>query len=281
MKRIILIKFLIFFLASLSIQAYAQRQPDEKLFQEAKILIFDKEWKRAQEKLEELIDKYSESPWFSQAVFYKAKCLEEQGGKEVKALAAYRDFLQLKDRSPSLAEESEISVIDLAYDLYKRGKDSYLKEIERRLSSSKRVIKYYAAFKLSYAEDKKVASKGIPILKEIMKKERDVELRDRAKIALLRVDPRALKDFEEESYEGRIRILKIRVYKEGLKSPTISINIPWSLADLAIGAIPEKEKSLMNKKGYDLDKIRRELMRFEGSVIEIKGEGTIIKMWID
>ncbi len=189
--------------------------------------------------------------------------------------------MKLRDRNPSLAEESEISVIDLGYELYKLGKRSYLKEIERKLASSNRVVKYYAAFKLSYIKDRKVASKGISTLKEILKEERDDELRDRAKIALLRVDPKALKDFEEERYERRILILKIRVYKKGEKKAHFSINIPWALADLALGAIPEKEKELIREEGYDLDKLRRELTRFEGNIIEIKGEDTIIKMWID
>ncbi len=281
MKKNILTCFLMLFLASFYSQAYPKPQPDEGLFQEAKILIFDEEWEKAQKKLEELIANYPESQWYSQAIFYRAKCLEEQEGKEVEALAAYKDFMKLRDRNPSLAEESEISVIDLGYELYKLGKRSYLKEIERELASSNRVVKYYAAFKLSYIKDRKVASKGIPTLKEILKEERDDELRDRAKIALLRVDPKALKDFEEERYERRILILKIRVYKKGEKKAHLSINIPWALADLALGAIPEKEKELIREEGYDLDKLRRELTRFEGNIIEIKGEDTIIKMWID
>lgn len=281
MKKITILNFLILFLGSFILQAYAQTQPDEKLFQEAKILIFDEKWESAQEKLEELIEKYPESSWFSQAVFYKAKCLEEQEGKEVEALNVYKDYIQLKDRNQSLAEDSEISIIDLANELYKRGKKSYLREIERRLSSSNKVIKYYAAFKLSYVKDKKTAARGIPILKEIVRKERDDELRDRAKIALLRVDPRALKEFEEERYERGAKVLKIRVYKKGEKKAKLSINIPWALADLAFGAIPDEEKSLMRDKGYDLDKIIHELTKIKGNIIEIEGEETTIKIWID
>ena len=84
----------ILFLAVFVLHAFAHAQPDERLFQEAKILIFDKEWKKAQEKLEQLIDEYPDSPWFSQAVFYRAKCLKEQGGKERDALRAYQDYLK-------------------------------------------------------------------------------------------------------------------------------------------------------------------------------------------
>lgn len=134
MKKIT-INFGIILLASFLFQAYAQVQPDEKLFQDAKILIFDKEWENAQGKLEKLLEEYPESRWFSQALFYKGKCLKEQKGKEIQALQVYKNFLKLKDRNKSLTEEAEISIIELASRLYKEGKSSSLGEIERRLSS--------------------------------------------------------------------------------------------------------------------------------------------------
>jgi hypothetical protein len=281
MKKIIGIYCLILCLCPLFLQLHAESESDEKLFKEAKILIFDKEWKKAQERLEELIRGYPESRWYQMAVFYKAKCLQEQGAREKEALNAYRDYLQLKVRNKSLAEESEISIIDLASELYKAGKKSYLKEIESRLSSPNKVVKYYAAFKLSYNKDKKVAAKGIPVLKEIISKERDDELRDRAKIAMLRIDPEALKDFEEERYERRAVIFKIRVYETETNKTKFSLNIPWALADLVFGAIGEEEKALIREKGYDLDRIREELTRYRGSVISIKGDKITIEMWID
>jgi hypothetical protein len=266
---------------SFVMQAYAQVDPDEKLFQDAKILIFDKEWEEAQEKLEELIDDYPESPWHSQAVFYLGKCLQEQPGKEVKALEVYKNYTQLDERNERLVEESETSIIELAFRLYERGKKSYLREIERRLSSPNRIIKYWAAIKLSFAKDNKVARRGLPVLMEILEEERDDELKDRAKIAVLRVDPDALKDFEEERYERKAKMLKIRVYEEGKKELKLSLDIPWALADLALAAIPSEEKEKMRREGYDLDKVIRELTKVEGNIIEIKSEGSVIKIWID
>lgn len=278
--RKVIINIGILLLASLLLQAYAQAQPDEKLFQEAKVLIFDKEWKDAQEKLEDLLEKYPDSPWYSQAVFYRAKCLKEQKGKKLEALKAFQDYIKRENRSKSLAEDSELSIIDLAYELYKDGKRSYLDEIEKRLSSSNRVVRYFAAIKLSQVEEKKVASRAVPMLKEIIKKEKDDELRDRAKIALLRVDPGALKDLEEERPVRKARLLKIRVWKDG--ELTFKVNIPWALADLALGSIEEEEKASLKKEGYDLDTIMKTLAEAgEIIYIENKEEGTIIKIWIE
>jgi hypothetical protein len=278
--RKIIINIGILLLASLLLQAYAQAQPDERLFQQAKVLIFDKEWKEAQEKLEELLEKYPDSAWYPQAVFYRAKCLKEQKGKKLEALKAFRDYIKRKDRSKSLAEDSELSIIDLAYELYKDGKRSSLAEIEKRLSSSNKVVRYFAAIKLSQVEEKKVASRAVPVLKEIIRKEKDDDLRDRAKIALLRVDPSVLKDLEEERPVRKARLLKIRVWKDG--ELTLRINIPWALADLALGSIEEEEKAALKKEGYDLDTITKTIIEAgEIIYIENKEEGTIIKIWID
>jgi hypothetical protein len=270
----------ILFLAVFVLHAFAHAQPDEELFQEAKILIFDKEWKKAQEKLEQIMDEYPDSRWFSQAVFYRAKCLKEQGGKERDALKAYQDYLRRKDRSGKLSEEAETDIIEVAYELYQKGRRSYLSEIENRLSHSNRVVRYVAAIVLSQVKDKKTAAKAVPVLEEIIQNEKDDELRDRAKIALLRIDPDALKDLEEEMPERRARLLKIRAWKDG--KLTLRINIPWALADLAFGSMSEEEKAELRKEGYDLDTITKTLMA-EGGIIEIINpeEGTVIKIWIE
>ena len=274
--------YLIFFLFSSSfLMSYSQTRPDEILFQSAKILIFDEKWEEAQEKLEELIESYPGSKLYSQAHFYRAKCLSEQKGRETEALKAYQSFLKLKDKNRSLIEESEISVMQLAYGLYERGRKSYLKEIEERIDSPSKVIRYFAAIKLSFVENKRIASKGIPVLKQIIKKEKDAELRDRARIALLRIDPDALKDLEDEEYEERMLILKLRVYSRGEKEPEFSLNIPWALADLALSALSEEDKENLRQEGYDLDKIIDRLIKERGEIIRVVTKTKIFKIWIE
>ena len=268
------------FLAIFLLHAYAHAQPDEKLFEEAKILIFDKEWTKAQEKLEQLMDEYPDSRWFSHAVFYRAKCLKEQGGKEREALRAYQDYIKRRDRSGSLTEDAETDIIECAYELYEKGRSSYLSEIKERLTHSNRVVKYFAAIRLSQVEDKKTATQAVPVLKEIIQNERDDELRDRAKIALLRIDPDALKDLEDEMPERRARLLKIRAWKHD--KLTLKIDIPWALADLVFGSMSEEEKAELRNEGYDLETITKTLMEKGGAItIENPEEGTVIKIWIE
>jgi hypothetical protein len=263
------------------LRAAAQTPADEQLFQEAKILLFDEKWDAARAKLEALLDEYPESRLASQAVFYRAKCLAKKKDRQEEALAAYEKYLVGSGKSPSLTEEADTSIIDLSYDLYAGGDRTYLARIEDRLRSPNRVVRYYAAFKLSLVRDKSAADRAVPVLRQIVEEERDADLRDRARIALLRISPDELRAVENERGPARGNTLKIRVMVRGSREPEISLNIPWALADLALSAIPEKDRASLRAEGYDLDRIIDQLTRTKESLIEIRDADRIIKLWIE
>ncbi len=268
--------------SALGAGAFAQTRVDERLYEEAKILIFDKNWEAAQVKLDSLLEQFPESALKEPALFYRAKCLGERKDKAHEAFAAYDAFLRAVrpgGRNASLLEDAEVSLIDLAYALYDKGERAKLAAIEDRLRSPNKVVRYYAAFKLSYVKDKSVSGRAVPVLKGIVDGERDPELRDRARIALLRVDPGALELIGDGRHESRSRILRIQVLEGGKKK--VDINIPWALADLALQAIPDEERSVMRRKGYDLDTIINELAKTGSSIIEINDEGSVIRIWIE
>ncbi len=276
-----LISIAVILVVVLCVQASAGVDQDEKLFQEAKILIFDKKWEEAQDILDFLLDEYPRSPIYSQALFYKAKCLKEQEGKEAEAIEIYRSYIVQRDKNKSLTEASESAIIELSFRLYeKTGRKSYLKEIEKRLFRKNKSVRYYAAFTLSKAKDKKYARKTVPVLENIIKTENDEDLRDRARIYLLRVDPDAYHEMEEEPFVKRSGILNIRVQNRGEKIPEFSISIPWALADLALRAIPAEVWEELSQEGYDIDKIVKEITQFKGRILEIKTKDSVIKIWI-
>ncbi len=254
---------------------------DERLLQEAKLLIFDKNWIAAEEKLSELITQFPKSSFYSQALFYRGKCQAEQKGKEQEALRSFEAFLSRPDRPESLVEEAEIAVIDLAFSLYEKGQKNMSQILQEKLASPSKVIRYYAAMKLSYSKDKNLAAKALPVLKELIKKEKDQELIDRAKIAILRISPESLKDINEEQGEKDLRLLKIRIYEKGKKAPSVSVNIPLALADLAIQAISDKDKAKMIEKGYNPERIISDLARSKEKLIRIEDEGNLIEIWIE
>jgi tetratricopeptide (TPR) repeat protein len=271
----------ILILAAFCLGAWAQQTADEKLFQEAKLLIFDEKWEPAQAKLEEFLAKYPYSPFSSQALYYKSKCQEERG-QDKEALKGYEQYLQLIDINKNLAEDAEGSVIEIAFKFYGKGDKAYLKKIEERLESSSKSVRYYAAYKLSFVKEKEIARKGVPILQKIVQEERDPDLLDRAKIALLRVSPEALSGVEPRT-EMRARMLKILIYDERSKNTQVSLSFPMALADLVLAAISDNDRQAIRARGYDLDKIVKELQSAKGNIIEIHDakEGKLIKIWIE
>ena len=265
-------------------RAGTQAATDESLFREAKLLVFDKSWEAALDRIEELLDRFPASPLAGQALFYKGECLGALRGREREALRAYKAYIRLEDAKPSLVEESEGSIVDLAFDLYQGGDAQALREIESRLGHSNKVVRYYAAYKLSLVPDKKQAVKAAPVLSQIVETEKDPELLDRARIALLRVSPESLKSAEERTprMESAVRMLRIRVREAGRKEPAFSLNIPFALADLALSALDEDDKAALRKKGYDLNKIMNELAKSKESILRIAGDdGSVIEIWID
>lgn len=272
------------FLCALLLPGSFWIQKDERLFREAKIHIFDEEWKAALEKLDELIEDYKDSPLSAEALFYKAACLKELKGNEVEALKTFKEYVRSDGKNKSLIEEAETSIIDIALSLFEMGRVFYLREVEDRLVHPQKLVRYYAAFELSYIEDKEIALRAVPVLTRILQEEDDERYRDRAKIALLRIDPDIVRDIEEEdSLVFHSRLLKISVHKIGKKEPDFFISIPWSLADLVFSVIPEQSRLSMRRQGVDIDKIISDLTKLKGSVFEIKDEeeGIIIRIWIE
>lgn len=270
----------IFLIISLFFPGYAQAQSDEELFQEAKIMIFDKEWENAQEKLEDLLEEYPDSPLYSLALFYLGRTLENQKGEEKEAISVFKKYILRSDSSELLVQEAETSIIKISFDLYERGRKSYLKEIKTRLYRPDRIVRYYAALRLSRLDDKREAREAIPVLREILEEEEDQELVDNAKIALLRIDPEYFQEYEEKRDERRLMLMKFRVVNKRTRATTFSLSIPWALADLALANIPEDAKAELRNEGYDLDRILKEVIE-GGRIIEIETEETIIKIWIE
>jgi hypothetical protein len=261
----------------------AQTGDDDKRFQAAKQLVFDEKWAEAQARLEDFMARFPQSPLAPQALYYRSKCLAEQDGREREALASFKDYLKLKDRNRNLGEDAEVSVIDLAMKLYDRGDAGLLKEVESRIDHPDKAVRYYAAVQLSYVKEKRIADRSVPVLKRIIEEESNGELRDRARIALLRVSPEALAGLADRPAEKRIRMLRIMVLDTISKKVEFELNIPWALADLALSAIPEEQKAAIKEKGYDINRILGDLQNARGTVFEVNDlkAGTTLRIWIE
>lgn len=265
--------------AGLAAQAAIPQSAEERAFQEIKLLVLDEKWPDAQNRLDEFIVRYPQSSFYGQAIYYRGRCLEQQGGKERAAVNSYKEYLRLKDGNKNLIEDAEISIMGLAMKLYDEGDKGFVREVEDRISSPNKTVRFYAAVQLSYVKERRIADKSIPVLKQILKEEKNAELRDRAKIALMRVSPQALADLEEPGLVRKPRML--RIYIQGDRDEKIEFSIPWSLADLALAALSEDDKAALRAKGYDIARIMRDLQSARGNIIEITADGKRFKIWID
>jgi len=281
-KFIPAISLMLVFGLGLAAPAFSQAGPDDKLFQEAKLLLFDKKWDEALGKLQELASSYPKSPYFGQAIFYKGECLKSLPGRQRDALSAYQDYIQLRDASPSLAETAGGAIIDLAFALYEKGDKAALAEIESRLGHPNKAVRYYAAYKLCFVGDKTVSAKAVPVLEQIIRTEKDPELTDRARIALLRVSPESLKSVEDRRPGGdEPRMFHLRITQRGSKEK-VELNLPWALADLVLSSMDEEDKASLRAKGYDINKIMKDITRSKGTILRIVGEdGSVFEIWID
>lgn len=247
-------------------------------FEKAKVLIFDKQWADALKQLDEVINKRAESRYYAAALFYRGKCQEELGTKK-QALESYEEFVR-NSGSSNLAEEAQISIIDLAAALYQAGEKNYLQKMVELLNHENRVVSYYAAFKLSYLPDRKTAARALPVLQTILDKEKDEELRDRAKIAVMRIDPSRLKGMDQQNRELTDKMLKIRIFDKNNAEGKVALNIPLALADLALKSLSQEQKRSLQKQGHNLDEILTQLTA-KGMKIDIRDKDSVIQIWVE
>lgn len=253
-------------------------QADQEAFAKAKVLIFDKQWSAALKQLDGMLAAYPGSPLLGSALFYRAKCQEELGAR-VPALESYERFLKMSAGS-NLAEEARISILDLAATLYQGGEKDYLQKMLDMLHDANRVVAYYAAFKVSYLPERRDATRALPVLLAILRQEKDEELRDRARISVMRLDPARLQEVAGPEKSAAGKMLRIRILDKKDKRETVSLNIPLALADLAIQALSDEQKRTLQKKGYNVDQILARLVG-QGLKIDFQDADGVFQIWVE
>lgn len=253
-------------------------QTDQEAFEKAKILIFDEQWAAALKQLDGMLAAYPAGRYSAVALFYRAKCQAELGAKKP-ALDSYEKFVKAQPKSP-LAEDALISIIDLAADLLAAGEKAYLDRIVALLKHGNKVVSYYAAFALGYLPDRRQALPALPVLDSILLREKDAELRDRAKIAIMRIDPSRAARLGQPPRAGSGKMLKIRIAAKKNNEAEISLNIPLGLADLALRSLSEEQKRSLRKQGYNLEDVLSRLVG-QGLKIDFQDEEGVFRIWVE
>ncbi len=264
---------------------------EQDLLNQGKILMFDRKWEEARAVFQKFAAEYPRSSLVPQAYFFMARCQQAQG-KDEDALRAYDVFLQKFPNEPFLPAEARNAVVELAASLMEKGNPAYRNRLIEALSDPKKEVRYFTALRCSRLNDKTITSKAVPILREMAQNEKQRDIGDRARIALLRLDPKYLSKPEisrepktpsEKSIPGgSTRMFHLRVYKDGATQPTIELNFPVSMAQLAIAALDESAKAEMRKKGIDVDNVWKDLQGLGPTkILTIRDGKNLVKLWIE
>jgi hypothetical protein len=223
------------------------------------------------------------------AAYWIARSSEKLGEPE-RAFREYGTFLARRPADRSLLDEARTSRISLAARLYRAGQTSYVNVMHEGLTDANKTVRYFAALQLG-GLGAPTSARAVPVLQEILARAADEDLLDRARIILMKLDPKALSrtpapSLPETPRAGppvAARWLRVRVFERGHSEPEVSVNVPVALADVLFESLPDEAKGELKKKGYDADNFWRKLKQLGPSeIVEIKGDdGSVVKVWLE
>ena len=225
------------------------------------------------------------------AAYWIARSSEKLGERE-RAFKEYGTFLARRPGDRSLVDEARTSRIGLAAQLYRAGQASYVNVLHEGLTDANKTVRYFAALQLG-GLGAPTSKRAVPVLKEILAKETDDDLLDRSRIALLRLEPKALSapaapvapaaPAARAAPAAPAKWLRLRVFEKGRNEPEVSVNVPVALADILFESLPDEARGELKKKGYDAENFWRKLKQLGPSeIVEIKGEdGSVVKVWLE
>ena len=215
-----------------------------------------------------------------------ARCSESLGESE-RALGEYAAYLAARPSDRALVEEARTSRVALAVKLAKAGKSQHVGIARDALGDPSSVVRYFAALQLA-SLGPEAGKPAIPVLKEILAREKDQDLVERAKLALLRLDRNALAEAAPAPphANGRARTagwVRVRIYEKGVARPKVAINVPVALADLVFKSLPDDAIADLKREGYDARTFWEALKKTgPAEILTIEGEdGERIQVWIE
>jgi tetratricopeptide (TPR) repeat protein len=272
-------------LAALLAASAAAAQPEAERLKGAKALYFDRKYAEAREAWTAIRDAGGAEAEAAQ--YWIARCSESLGERE-RALREFGAYLERRPKDPTLVEEAKTSRVGLATRLYKEGRRQHLGIVQQALRDASRTVRYFAALQLSTLPPE-VGSAAVPVLRRIVEEESDPDLVERAKLGLLRLDPRSLPApsaaprAREQTGRAPAAWIRIRIYKRSSERPEVAVNLPVALAELVFKSLPDDVRRDLREKGYDADNFWERLRKMGPmEILEIHGDGgERVQIWIE
>lgn len=271
-------------LAATVLAGPAWAQADTEKLRSAKSLFFDRKYSEARQAWQSLRAS-AKGADADAAAFWIARCSENLGEHE-RALSEYGEYLDRRPSDAVLAEEARTSRVGLAAKLYKSGQKQHIALLQQGLLDPSKTVRYYTALQLS-SLGCHVGAEALPVLRRILGEEKDPDLLERAKLALLRCDPKALAELKARSRpagSGReVSWIKVRIYDKGKSKPQVSVNMPVALAELLFKSLPDEARAELKRKGYDPENFWEKLKKLPPTqILEVDGEdGGRVQIWLE
>ena len=273
-------------LATLLSPAAALAQADAERLRAAKELFFDREYADARGAWQ-AIAASGRGTDAQAALYWVARCSESLGENE-RALGEYAAYLAARPADRTLVEEAKTSRVALAVKLAKAGKKQHVPVALDALDDTSSVVRYFAALQVA-SLGPETGKPAVPVLLEILAKEKDQDLVERAKLALLRLDRNALAEAPPERSgraTGKARTagwVRVRIYEKGVARPKVAINVPVALAELVFKSLPDDAIADLKREGYDARTFWEALKKTgPAEILTIEGEdGERIQVWIE
>jgi tetratricopeptide (TPR) repeat protein len=267
--------------ASVLVPATGLSQVDEETLRTAKTLFFDRQYADAREAWREVHEGGGRQA--TAALYWVARCSEKLGENE-RALAEYERFLGARPSDTSLREEARLSRVALATRLYKAGRTRHLDLLHGSLDDPNQTVRYFAALQLA-SLGPEVGREAVPVLQEILKKEEDEDLVERAKLALLRVDRSALAEATPAPArrDGQTAWIRVRIWEKGASKPQLSLNLPVFLAEMVFNSLPDEARDELREEGFDARSFWERVKRSGPTdILTVEDEdGTRIQVWVE
>ncbi len=274
-------------LAALLAPALALAEGDPATLARAKALYFDRDYAAAREAWQAV--RAGGGRDTEAARYWIARCsegLKENG----RALAEYDEFLAARPSDRTLVEEAKTSRVALAVRMAKTGDAGRVAVAREALQDPSRTVRYFAALQLaSLGPD--AGRPAVPVLLEIVDREQDDDLVERAKLALMRVDrdalaraPGAKPPREAPPRAGReASWVRVRIFEKGSEMPKLAINLPVALAELVFKSLPEDAVADLRKEGYDAASFWQKLKKLGPTeILTVEGDdGERIQIWLE
>ena len=174
-----------------------------------------------------------------------------------------------------------------------------LTAVIRSLGDDRAPVRYFGALQVGSLPNLTDARKATAVLREIVGGSKDPDIVERAKLQLLRLEPKSLAEAPaartarptppptrsvkklDPDPEGPARLLRIRISKGGKQ--TVAVTVPFSLAEFVFSSLPESTKKGLQLKGYDAEGFWKRLRTLNiREIVSIVGEdGETIEVWVE